>query len=114
MPYQMERIYAAIREADLFVSIGTSGAVYPAAGFVRDAREMESLRSLGADHATVWLRERGEAVFDEMDALARMMPIQSFRDMILAIGSDDASVGYSSYMAVQMFFKGTNVVGIAG
>ncbi|MXO63366.1 NAD-dependent deacylase [Qipengyuania oceanensis] len=40
MPYQMERIYAALREADLFVSIGTSGAVYPAAGFVRDAREL--------------------------------------------------------------------------
>ncbi len=37
MPYQMERIYSAIRRADLFVSIGTSGAVYPAAGFVRDA-----------------------------------------------------------------------------
>jgi NAD-dependent deacetylase len=28
------------RCADLFVSIGTSGAVYPAAGFVRDAREL--------------------------------------------------------------------------
>ena len=40
MPYQMDRIYAAIRGADLFVSIGTSGAVYPAAGFVRDAREL--------------------------------------------------------------------------
>ena len=40
MPYQMDRIYRALREADLFVSIGTSGAVYPAAGFVRDAREM--------------------------------------------------------------------------
>lgn len=40
MPYQMERIYAAIRDADLFVSIGTSGAVYPAAGFVRDARDL--------------------------------------------------------------------------
>ena len=39
MPYQMERIYDALRGADLFVSIGTSGAVYPAAGFVRDARE---------------------------------------------------------------------------
>lgn len=39
MPYHMERIYPAIRAADLFVSIGTSGAVYPAAGFVRDARE---------------------------------------------------------------------------
>ena len=39
MPYEMERIYEALRRADLFVSIGTSGAVYPAAGFVRDARE---------------------------------------------------------------------------
>ena len=39
MPYEMERIYTALRRADLFVSIGTSGAVYPAAGFVRDARE---------------------------------------------------------------------------
>ena len=39
MPYHMPEIYAAIRTADLFVSIGTSGAVYPAAGFVRDAKQ---------------------------------------------------------------------------
>ena len=38
MPYEMERIEAALRTADLFVSIGTSGAVYPAAGFVQTAR----------------------------------------------------------------------------
>ncbi|HEX8578428.1 MAG TPA: NAD-dependent deacylase [Allosphingosinicella sp.] len=38
MPYDMERIDDAIRNADLFVSIGTSGAVYPAAGFVQTAR----------------------------------------------------------------------------
>jgi NAD-dependent deacetylase len=38
MPYQMERIETAIAGADLFVSIGTSGAVYPAAGFVQTAR----------------------------------------------------------------------------
>jgi NAD-dependent deacetylase len=38
MPYQMERIEGALAEADLFVSIGTSGAVYPAAGFVQTAR----------------------------------------------------------------------------
>jgi len=38
MPYGMDRIDAALREADLFVSIGTSGAVYPAAGYVRTAR----------------------------------------------------------------------------
>ena len=38
MPYQMERIYSALEACDLFVSIGTSGAVYPAAGFVQEAR----------------------------------------------------------------------------
>ena len=38
MPYGMDRIEAALASADLFVSIGTSGAVYPAAGFVRTAR----------------------------------------------------------------------------
>ena len=37
MPYQMPRIYEALARADLFVSIGTSGAVYPAAGFVQEA-----------------------------------------------------------------------------
>lgn len=37
MPYRMEEIYALLAEADLFVSIGTSGTVYPAAGFVREA-----------------------------------------------------------------------------
>jgi NAD-dependent deacetylase len=38
MPYEMDRIEEALRSADLFVSIGTSGAVYPAAGFVQTAR----------------------------------------------------------------------------
>lgn len=38
MPYELDRIDAALRDADLFVSIGTSGAVYPAAGYVQQAR----------------------------------------------------------------------------
>jgi NAD-dependent deacetylase len=38
MPYSMDRIEQALENADLFVSIGTSGAVYPAAGFVQAAR----------------------------------------------------------------------------
>jgi NAD-dependent deacetylase len=38
IPYDMDRIETALSQADLFVSIGTSGAVYPAAGFVRMAR----------------------------------------------------------------------------
>ena len=39
MPYKMETIYEELSEADLFVSIGTSGNVYPAAGFVAEARQ---------------------------------------------------------------------------
>ncbi|WP_374516551.1 NAD-dependent deacylase [Brevundimonas sp.] len=35
MPLGMERIERALDACDLFVSIGTSGAVYPAAGFVQ-------------------------------------------------------------------------------
>lgn len=37
MPYSMDLIGGALQECDLFVSVGTSGNVYPAAGFVREA-----------------------------------------------------------------------------
>ncbi len=40
MPYRMDEIEAALLQADLFVSIGTSGNVYPAAGFVDLARQV--------------------------------------------------------------------------
>lgn len=36
-PYHMEAIIGALATADLFVAIGTSGVVYPAAGFVEVA-----------------------------------------------------------------------------
>lgn len=38
MPHGMERILDALQTCDLFVAIGTSGQVYPAAGFVEEAR----------------------------------------------------------------------------
>ncbi len=38
MPLSMDRIERALTRCDLFVSIGTSGNVYPAAGFVAQAR----------------------------------------------------------------------------
>ena len=38
MPYHMDRIHEALSGCDLFLSIGTSGNVYPAAGFVDEAR----------------------------------------------------------------------------
>lgn len=60
MPYRMDSIEAAISRADLFVSIGTSGAIYPAAGFVRTARYH------GADTLELNLdRSEGSAWFAE-------------------------------------------------
>ncbi|MEL7029391.1 MAG: NAD-dependent deacylase [Pseudomonadota bacterium] len=40
MPLQLDRIERELSSADLFVSIGTSGSVYPAAGYVAMASEM--------------------------------------------------------------------------
>lgn len=40
IPLQMEEIYNAISQADYFISIGTSGNVYPAAGFVQIANQV--------------------------------------------------------------------------
>jgi NAD-dependent deacetylase len=60
MPYEMDRIFAALARADLFVSIGTSGAVYPAAGFVQQARSAGS-RTLELNLE----RSQGSAWFDE-------------------------------------------------
>jgi NAD-dependent deacetylase len=71
IPYEMEAIEAALLNADLFVSIGTSGAVYPAAGFVQlanaaGARTLE----LNLDQTT------GSAWFDETrtGAASRLVP----------------------------------------
>lgn len=60
MPYRMDDIYQALSGADLFVSIGTSGAVYPAGGLVRHARD------LGAQTLELNLeRSKGSAWFHE-------------------------------------------------
>ncbi len=39
MPMYMDEIYHALSQADIFIAIGTSGNVYPAAGFVQIAKE---------------------------------------------------------------------------
>lgn len=41
MPLELDLIYDKLAAADLFVSIGTSGSVYPAAGFVAAARQSD-------------------------------------------------------------------------
>ena len=71
VPYEMDRIHAALSKADLFVSIGTSGAVYPAAGFVRNAR------ALGAGTLELNLEaSQGSRWFDEtrLGAASELVP----------------------------------------
>lgn len=60
VPYRMDEIYRAVSEADLFVSIGTSGAVYPAAGLVRTARDIgvQTLElNLERSQGSAWFHE---------------------------------------------------------
>jgi NAD-dependent deacetylase len=40
MPIGLEQIYRALERVDLFVAIGTSGTVYPAAGFVQETKAL--------------------------------------------------------------------------
>ncbi len=58
MPLHMHDIDRALRQADLFVAIGTSGAVYPAAGFVAEARaagaETCEINHEAADNASLF------------------------------------------------------------
>jgi NAD-dependent deacetylase len=61
MPLEMERIYEALGACEMFISIGTSGNVYPAAGFVQEAKQM-------AGALTVELNlepSEGHSLFDE-------------------------------------------------
>lgn len=46
MPLDMDRIYAALDDCDLFLSVGTSGNVYPAAGFVMQVRARRGVRTV--------------------------------------------------------------------
>lgn len=71
MPHAMERIERALAAADLFVSIGTSGAVYPAAGFVRRAA------AAGAETLELNLEaSAGTALFDasRLGPASRIVP----------------------------------------
>lgn len=79
IPYRMDDIQTALAHADLFVSIGTSGAVYPAAGFVRLARE------LGARTLELNLeRSQGSAWFDETRLGPASQVVTAWVDELLA------------------------------
>ena len=80
MPYGMNEIYAALAEADLFVAVGTSGTVYPAAGFVREAR------SAGAETVEINLErsEGGERLFSRLIEGRASESVPRFVEQLLA------------------------------
>jgi NAD-dependent deacetylase len=79
MPYEMDRIDRALMDADLFVSIGTSGNVYPAAGFVQTAGYV------GAQTLEMNLEPSlGSFLFDESRTGAASVLVPAWVDEMLA------------------------------
>jgi NAD-dependent deacetylase len=82
MPFETDRIYQALGSCDLFVSIGTSGSVYPAAGFVQEAR-------LNGIARTVELNlepSEGITLFNEADHGPATEVVPAFVDRVLRDG----------------------------
>ena len=81
MPLFMEEIQRRLQHCALFVSIGTSGNVYPAASFVQDAR------AVGARTIELNLEpSAGATFFDDSRYGPATKLIPSFVDEILEIG----------------------------
>ncbi len=79
MPYEMERIEEALSQADIFVSIGTSGAVYPAAGYVQTARYY------GAETLELNLEpSAGSSLFEDSRMGAASVLVPEWVDEVLA------------------------------
>ncbi|GAA5091087.1 NAD-dependent protein deacylase [Microbacterium yannicii] len=82
MPYELERIENAIVAADVFVSIGTSGAVYPAAGYVALAA------AFGARTVELNLEPSdAEVPFDESHAGPASVLVPAWADEAIALHS---------------------------
>lgn len=82
VPYFMDEISEALSQADLFLSIGTSGTVYPAAGFAHEARQAGAwtvelnLEASGGQFDTVIEGRASETV---PDFIGRLLARSSFR-----------------------------------
>ena len=81
MPLEMDQIGAALARCDLFVSVGTSGNVYPAAGFVAEANaagartvELNLEPSLGRGHFTEGRYGKATAIVPEFVAALLAAP----------------------------------------
>lgn len=74
MPFGLEKIYPALERAEIFLTIGTSGQVYPAAGFVtlvpRASRKIE-VNPEGTPVSSLFHEQRRGRAGDEVPRLVR-------------------------------------------
>ncbi len=82
MPFETDRIYQALGSCDLFVSIGTSGSVYPAAGFVQEARLNGIARTVELNLES----SEGITLFHEADHGPATEVVPAFVDRVLRDG----------------------------
>lgn len=61
VPLELPRVYQALDQAALFISIGSSGQVYPAAGFVHHIRQQGKARCIELNLAP----SEGDSLYDE-------------------------------------------------
>ncbi len=77
MPLEMDKIFAALEGCDLFIAIGTSGTVYPAAGFVNAvppaARTLEINLELSAMGSQFKEQRQGAATQRVPELVAELM-----------------------------------------
>ncbi|MEO1549641.1 MAG: Sir2 family NAD-dependent protein deacetylase, partial [Pseudomonadota bacterium] len=78
IPYGMDQIEASLRQATLFVAIGTSGEVYPAAGFVNAAK------AYGAQTVEINLEPTSQRLFDRQIAGKATKAVPAFVAEMLA------------------------------
>jgi NAD-dependent deacetylase len=78
MPMAMDVIETALERCELFVSIGTSGNVYPAAGFVAAVRGRALTVELNLEPS------EGAALFDEAHHGPATAVVPAFVDRVLA------------------------------
>ena len=82
MPLYMEEIYAALERCGLFISIGTSGNVYPAAGFVQEVR----MRGFGHTLELNLEPSEGATLFEEARYGPATEIVPAYVDALLAAG----------------------------
>ena len=82
MPFEMERIGTALERCGLFVAVGTSGNVYPAAGFVQMVGDYSYTLELNLEPSQV-----ADGFFERRQGPATVRVPELVRELLAGIGS---------------------------